>query len=120
MNKKEFTELLILHSYKYEETDKGIEVKIKNDCRLSLIFKDDLLIECNGKIKEIWWLKSWTKLSSFLRNSIISFVGFMLLAIVLKMNGFFTFGIVCFIPSLCIYYYRFNQIKKAKEILGIK
>ena len=120
MNKKEIIESLISHSYKYEETDKGIVVRIKRFCRLSLIFKDDLLIECNGKIKTAQWFPLWTNLSSLLRKSIISFVCFMLLAMVLKTNIFFAFGICLFISDLCFYYYYLNQIKKAKEILKIE
>jgi len=129
MNKKEIIESLISHSYEYDETEKGIEVKIKNRCRLILIFKDDLLIECKDKIKRAGLFQSWTNLSSVLRSLIIGFPCMMLFAIAynlffenvpfFKINVFYVMGICLFIFDLCFYYHSFKKIKKAKEILGI-
>ena len=129
MNKKEIIESLISHSYEYEETEKGIEVKIKDRCRLFLIFKDDLLIECKDKIKRAGLFQSWTTLSSVLRNLIISFPCFMLLAIgynlffenvpVFTINVLYVIGIFLLIYELGFYYYNIKHIKKGKEILKI-
>ena len=126
MQKKEIIDLLVFHDFLYEETDKRIDVKIKRNLLLTLLFSDDLLVAYKEKIKYGW---RWTSLYSMLRNELIGFFVLTALAIVVNLyienvsfftiNVFFVCGIATFITGLCYYYYFYNQVKKTKIVLNI-